>query len=145
MNLAKISTLIVIASVLACAGFAAARLPKPTPMTDLKTALERAKNGKKLLFIQNGRPKCGNCQAVRDYIMDGQIQLSANKFVYVILNCDDKATNQEFNKRYKVNGHKLPLVVIADPDGNQLAEHSGWALPAVFNKLIHEAESKTGK
>ena len=140
MNITKSLTLVALASVIACVSFAA-----PQAETDLSAALEKAKKEKKLLFVQYGREKCGNCQALRGYIKGGQVRLSAEKFVYADLNCDDKATGQEFRKHFKVTGNTLPFVVVADAEGKQLAGRTGYGKADDFQKLIHAAEGKSGK
>lgn len=140
MKFTKTLTLVALASIIACAGFAA-----PQAETDLSVALEKAKKEKKLLFAQYGREKCGNCQALRGYIKGGQVRLSAEKYVYANLNCDDQATSEAFGKRFKVSGNMLPFVVVADADGKQLGARTGYGKAADFTKFIKDAESKAGK
>ena len=114
----------------------------PEAVTDLDKALEQAKTEKKLLFIQFGREKCGNCQALRSYVAKNEIKLSKDRFVYVDLNCDDAATSGAFRKLYKVEGSMLPFFVVADPAGKQLAGRSGFGSPAEYKKFLQQAQAK---
>jgi thioredoxin-like negative regulator of GroEL len=114
----------------------------PEAVTDLDQALEQAKTGKKMLFIQYGREKCGNCQALKGYIAKNAVRLDKDKFIYVDLNCDDQAASAAFGKRFKVSGNTLPFVVIADAEGKQLAGRTGFGQPAEYKKFISQATSK---
>lgn len=126
--------------VIACASvFAKA----PEAATDLSAALEKAAAGKKLLFIQFGREACGNCQALKAMIQNRSLRLPESQFVYVDLNCDDPATSKAFRTKYTVEGNTLPFVVIADPDGTQLASRSGYGSADEFEKLIRDAKKKS--
>ncbi len=112
----------------------------PEALTDLNQALEQAKKEKKLLFIQFGREACENCQALRGYIRDGSLRLFKTAFVYVDLNCDDRKVNQQFREKFKVKGTMLPFVVVASPDGEQLAARTGYGSPDDYEKLIRSAK-----
>ncbi len=112
----------------------------PEALTDLNQALEQAKKEKKMLFIQYGREACGNCQALRGYIQSGELRLSKIAFVYVDLNCDDRKIRQQFGQKFKVKGTTLPFVVVASPDGEQLAARSGYGSPDDYEKLIKTAK-----
>lgn len=114
----------------------------PEAVTDLDKALEQAKTEKKMLFIQYGREKCGNCQALRGYIAKNAVRLDKEKFIYVDLNCDDSATSAAFGKNFKVEGNTLPFVVVADSTGKQLAGRTGFGQPADYKKLLSQAQSK---
>jgi len=114
----------------------------PEAVTDLDKALEQAKTEKKLLFIQFGREKCGNCQALRSYVAKNEVKLPKDKFVYVDLNCDDAATSGAFRKLFKVEGSTLPFVVVADATGKQLAGRSGFGSPADYKKFLQQAQAK---
>jgi hypothetical protein len=119
------------------AGLAQAK--SPTALTDLTDALQQAKAEGKLLFIQYGRPTCGNCQALRGYIAAHSLKLPAEKFVYADLNCDEKKTAAAFSERFKGEGSTLPFVVIADAEGKQLAFRSGYGEPDEFQRMIKDA------
>ena len=114
----------------------------PDAVTDLDQALEQAKTEKKMLFIQFGREACGNCRALRGYVAKNEVRLPRDKFVYVDLDCDDKATSSAFRNHFKVEGNTLPFVVVADSDGRQLAARSGYGKPAEYKKFIQQAQSQ---
>lgn len=128
--------------VIFCASVFAA---SPAEITNINDALAKAKGGNKMLFLQLGREKCGNCQALKSLIKSEKVKLPATKFVYADANCDDAATMKAFSAKFKVTGHTLPFVVIASPDGTQLAARSGFGSEADFNKLIREAEKAAKK
>ena len=118
----------------------AAWAESPQAITDLKAALKTAKAENKMLFIQYGRDKCGNCRLLRKYISGKKLKLPPDKFVYADLNCDDPETDREFCRKFKVDGTTLPFVVVSGPDGKQLAARSGYGQPEDFEKLIKEAK-----
>jgi len=133
----------VLGLVLLSAGFAYGKAPEA--LTALPAALDKAKAENKLIFIEYGREACGNCQALKSSIKKGQVKLPENEFVYVDLNCDDKAVRAEFDKRYKVNGQTLPFVVIADSQGNQLMARTGYGSAKDFQDLIKQAQKQQKK
>ena len=111
----------------------------PAKVTDINQALTKSKEEGKMLFLQFGREACGNCQALKGYIKAGSVQLSGSKFVYADVNCDDSATSKAFYSKFKVKGTTLPFVVIASPDGTQLASRTGYGSPQEYAALIKEA------
>ena len=123
----------------------AALVAGPTKLTDVNVALAKAKEGDKLLFIQFGREMCGNCQALKSYIKSGTVHLPASKFIYADLDCDDGATSKIFYQKFKVKGNTLPFVIIASPDGRQLASRTGYGSAQEYLALIHEAEKAEKK
>jgi thioredoxin-related protein len=128
------STLLATLTLIAGAAIAAPKI------TDINEALTKAQAEKKMVFLQYGREACGNCQALKSMIKSGRVQLSASKFVYADVNCDDPATSKAFAEKFKVSGSTLPFVVIAAADGRQLAARSGYGTDAEFNKLIRDAQ-----
>jgi thioredoxin-related protein len=138
MNLRSI--LLPAAALIATAAFAAA--PK---VTDVNEALSTAQTENKMVFMQYGREACGNCQALKAMIKGGKVRLSPSKFVYADVNCDDPETSKAFSSKFKVSGSTLPFVVIAAPDGRQLAARSGYCSPQDFEKLIKDAEKALKK
>lgn len=114
-------------------------------ITDLNLALEMAKRENKMLFIQYGRPQCGNCQHLKGLIRANKVKLSDKEFIYVDLNCDIQKSNTAFKIRYTVDGTTLPFVVIADSEGEQLVERSGYGSVADYNNLIKRAKVKNEK
>jgi thioredoxin-related protein len=113
-------------------------------VTDINAALEQAKAEHKMLFLQFGREACENCQALKAMINAKKVSLPESKFVYADVNCDDKATKKVFASKFSVSGNTLPFVVVASPDGKQLAGHGGYLSEADFNKMIQSA-SKAAK
>ena len=138
MNLRSI--LLPALALIATAAFAAA--PK---ITDVNEALSKGQTDKKMVFIQYGREACGNCQALKAMIKGGKVHLSPSKFVYADVNCDDAATSKAFGSKFKVSGNTLPFVVIAGPDGKQLAARTGAGSAQDFEKLIKDAEKALKK
>ena len=138
MNLRSI--LLPAVALIASAAFAAA--PK---ITDVNEALSKGEADKKMVFIQYGREACGNCQALKAMIKGGKVHLSPSKFVYADVNCDDAATSKAFGSKFKVSGNTLPFVVIAGPDGKQLAARTGGGRAQDFEKLIKDAEKALKK
>lgn len=113
---------------------------KPAAVTDINAALEQAKSENKMLFLQYGREACGNCQALKAMIKSSKVSLPESKFVYADVNCDDPATQKVFRSKFKISGNTLPFVIIAAPDGTQLAARSGYGSDKEFNQLIRSAK-----
>ncbi len=109
----------------------------PAPVHSLPEAIAKAKAENKLLFVQFGRVACGNCQTLKGYLKSGTVKL--DECIYVDLNCDDPATNSAFARQFTVTGNVLPFVVVASPEGRQLAERTGFGKPGDFNALIQKA------
>ena len=117
----------------------------PDKITDVKAALEKAQAENKMLFMQYGREACGNCQALKGYIKKNDVRLSESKFVYADMNCDDSATSQAFKSKFKVEGNMLPFVVVAAPDGTQLAARSGYGTVRDYEDMIRDAQKAMKK
>lgn len=111
----------------------------PEKITDLTTALAQAKEQGKMLFVQYGRDACSNCQALRSYVKEKDLRLSESKYVYADVDCDDAATIRLFRETFKVIGNTLPLVVVASPDGKQLAARSGYGSVRDYEDLLRDA------
>jgi len=109
--------------------------------TSLEVAFIEAKNENKLLFVQYGRPACGNCKNLKNLIKGNKLKLPYNEFVYVDLNCDKEKSKTEFRSKFNVDGRMLPFVVIAAPDGTQLAESTGFQNKSGYNRLIKKAKA----
>ncbi len=117
----------------------------PNKITDLKSALETAQGQGKMLFVQYGREACGNCQALKGMIEKRQVRLSESKFVYADVNCDDATTSALFREKFKVEGSTLPFVVVAAPDGTQLAARTGYGNAKDFEDLLRDAQKAAKK
>jgi hypothetical protein len=117
----------------------------PEPLTNLESALAKAKAEGKILFVQMGRENCPNCQALKAMIKKGDLRLSESKFVYADVNCDDPATNKLFSSKFDVKGNQLPFVAIASSDGVKLAGRSGYGTARDFEDLIREAGKQARK
>jgi hypothetical protein len=117
----------------------------PAKVTDLKAALKTAQKEGKLLFVQLGREACGNCQALKGMIAKQEVPLAASRYVYADVNCDDAKTIDLFTKRFQVEGTTLPFVVVAAPDGTQLAARSGYGRAKDYNGLLREAQAAAEK
>lgn len=117
----------------------------PDTVTDINAALQQAKTENKLLFLQYGREACPNCQMLRDYIKRNDLRLSKSKFVYADVDGDTSANNEAFRAKFKVEGNLLPFVVIAAPDGTQLAARSGAGTVRDYEDLIRDAQKAAKK
>ena len=117
----------------------------PAKVTDLKSAMETAQGQGKMLFVQMGREACSNCQALKGMIAKGDVRLSESKFVYADVNCDDSKTRDLYVKHFKVEGSTLPFVVVAAPDGTQLAARSGYGSADDYAGLLRDAQKAAKK
>ncbi len=118
----------------------------PQPQTDLRKTLSAATKDNKLAFILLGRPACGNCNATKKMISEGQIGVAAAEFVMGDLNVDDAKTNADFMRKYGKEkwGDTLPFVVVTDSHGKALANSSGYRKAEDWNTLLAEAKAKAG-
>lgn len=112
----------------------------PDKVTDINAALEKAKAENKMVFLQYGREACGNCQVLKGYIKGRDLRLSESKFVYADVNCDDPATSKLFREKFKITGNTLPFVVVAGPDGTQLAARAGYGTVKEYEDMIRDAQ-----
>jgi thioredoxin-related protein len=128
-----------------CAALSLSHAEDRDKLTDINAGLAQAKTENKLVFIQYGREKCGNCQALKGYIKSRSVRLSESKYVYVDANCDDSATSGVFRSKFKVEGSTLPFVVVASADGTQLAARTGYGTPDEYEDLLKEAQKAVKK
>lgn len=125
--------------------FTAVLAAGPDKVTNIKTAMEKAKAENKLLFLQLGRENCPNCQALKGYIKERSLRLSESKFVYADVDGDDPATNKIFEQNFKVTGNTLPFVIVAGPDGKQLAGRTGFGTVKEYEDLLRDAQKALKK
>src|SRR4249919_73938 len=74
--------------------------PRTTWCTDLNKALAQAKKEKRMAFILLGRESCGNCQATRKLVNQGEVPVSAENFVIADINTDDPKADAEFLSKF---------------------------------------------
>lgn len=115
--------------------------------TDVSKALSQAKKENKMGFILMGREACGNCQATKKLVNEGQVPVSAEKFVIADINVDDARDSAEFERKFKGEkfGNILPFVVITGPNGKALASYSGFKNAGDLTKMIGEASAKAAE
>ena len=70
------------------------------------------------------------------------VRLPKTAILIVDLNCDEPATSAAFRERYKVDGNTLPFVVIANPDGLQIASRKVYGHEKDFNEFVREARKE---
>jgi thioredoxin-related protein len=118
----------------------------PTPVTDMRKALNAAAKDQKMAFILVGRPSCSNCNATKQMISEGKIPVTAAEFVMADVNVDDEKAQGEFMKKYgKENfGSTLPFVVVTDSRGKLLASSGGYKPADQWTTLLAEAKAKAG-
>ena len=114
------------------------------PITDLPTALAKAKAENKLLFVVFERMGGPASRWLDKYIMTSALYLPESQFVYADLNCDDRAVAKPFFAKFKVEGRFLPFVVVADSDGNQIASRTGRGTLAEYQNMLLEAKKSAG-
>lgn len=117
----------------------------PAGITSLKAAIKAARTQGKFLFVQLGRENCGNCQQLKSMITQNQLPLSDTRYVYADVDFDDLSTFDLFNRHFKADGEYLPFVIIAAPDGTQLAAHTGSGTLKDYKQLINDAEKAAAK
>jgi thioredoxin-related protein len=133
-------TLVAVATVFAVSVFAEA----PTPVTDMRKALNAAAKDQKMAFILMGRPACGNCNATKRMIKEGQIPVTSSDYVMADLNADDPKVQGDFMRKYSKEsfGETLPFVVVTDSHGKALASSSGMKGATEWTTLLTEAKAK---
>lgn len=102
--------------------------------------MEQAKAANKLLFVKYGREACGNCRALARLIEERDVKIDEDDFVFADIDCDDKAQKRVFYDTFEVDGKTLPFVVIATPDGKQIASRTGYGREDDFEDFIKDAE-----
>lgn len=113
-------------------------------LTNFGKAAKEAQTEKKMLFIIYGREGCEYCAATKAMIKAHQIDVTADKYVKVELNCDDPKVAADFEKRYglEVFGEVLPYVVVADSNGRALARSGGPKDAGKWAKILQAAQRK---
>lgn len=134
------SALVAVIAALTASVFAEA----PTPVTEMRKALNAAAKDQKMAFILMGRPSCGNCNATKKMIKEGKIPVTSEEYVMADLNCDDDKTQNEFMRKYSKEtfGETLPFVVVTDSHGKALASSSGYKPADQWTALLAEAKAK---
>ncbi len=135
-------TLATLTAAFAVSAFAEA----PKPLFDMRKALTAAGKDQKMVFLLMGREACGNCNATKKMISEGQIPVTAEEYVMADLNVDDAKVQGEFMRKYsKENfGNTLPFVVVTDSRGKALASSSGYKDPEAWKTLLADAKTKAG-
>jgi thioredoxin-related protein len=95
--------------------------------TDLPSALQRAKNEGKLLFIEYGRERCGQCRAlVQSVVPRPEIaRLLRAHFVALAADCDEAEDAVEALAGQLEDATMLPFVLFTDASGKFLEGSSG--------------------
>ena len=135
--------LIILATVMT--GFAVAAFAEaPAPVTDMRKALNAAAKDQKMAFILMGRPACGNCNATKRMIKEGQIPVTSADYVMADLNVDDPKAQEDFMRKYSKEsfGETLPFVVVTDSHGKALASSGGMKGAAEWTSILTEAKVK---
>lgn len=112
--------------------------------TDVSKALSQAKKENKMAFILMGREACGNCQATKKLVNEGQVPVTSEKFVVADINVDDARDSAEFERKFKGEkfGNMLPFVVITDSKGKVMSSYSGFKSAQELTAMISSASAK---
>lgn len=113
--------------------------------TDVSKALSQAKKENKMAFILMGREACGNCQATKKLVNDGQVPVTSETFVTADINVDDPRDSAEFQRKFKGEkfGNILPFVVITDAKGKVVGSYSGFKSATDLTAMISSAGAKS--
>ena len=107
--------------------------------TDLDAAISLATKEHKSLFIIYGCTTCKNTKHLLTSLESQEIRLPRAAFIVVSLNKNIPGQRKSFLGRYKVTGDVLPYVVIARPDGKQVAMRTGYGSAGAYNDFIRDA------
>ena len=110
------------------------------PITDLNQALATARTEQKLLFVKYGSRSCRYCRSLDHWMKSQEIKINEAVFIYADINSDHSMRNQLFHERFKVDGSNLPYVIIASPEGKQIAARSGSGSKRNYRNFISDAE-----
>jgi hypothetical protein len=116
-------------------------IPNAQPVTNLTVALETAAQEQKKIFVHYGSAANPNSEALRSYLAAGSVSLPAGEFVYLLLDSDDPASEEDFANHFSVAGPALPLVVIANTNGLQLLARSGFGDVAQYQAFIEQSRN----
>lgn len=114
----------------------------PHPLTELNKTLRVASRDQKFAFVLLGRSTCGICNATKEMIKEGKINVTAADYVLGDLNADDERVAEAFLRKYDTAdfGDILPFVVITDSHGKMLASSGGAKDAAQWNALLAAAK-----
>ena len=98
-----------------------------------------------MAFILMGREACGNCQATKKLVNEGQVPVTAETFVIADINVDDVRDSAEFERKFKNEkfGNTLPFVVITDAKGKVMGSYSGFKSAQDLTAMISSAGAKS--
>ena len=119
---------------------ASAQVTLPPYLTeDFNAACEKAKQGKKLVFVSLGREICGRCQKFYGFVRNGQVTIDTKKYVFIRLDVDNYEHREYFYSTFDPPDRKLPFVGVMDGDRNAVKEAlSGSHTPEEYQKLMSD-------
>ena len=114
--------------------------------TEFEAAIARAREERKLVFIEMGREQCSQCRAlVQNVLTRPEIQgLVRDRYVVLASDCDEPE-DEVFDLAHKLeDAMMLPFVLIVDAQGQFIEGSSGAQDPATLKRTLERLAPERG-
>lgn len=133
----RLSLIVVIVALFAPQSFAAAN----PWIKSLDVAAKKAKDGKKMVFVDLFADWCGWCHRFEQEVTPSEaFQNATDDMVLLRLNTEDRGEGTKFAQRYSVSS--LPTFLVLTPELDLAAIIRGYYPAAQFAKLVNDAKVK---
>lgn len=133
----RLALLVVIVALFAPQSFAAAN----PWIKSLDVAAKKAKDGKKLVFVDLFAEWCGWCHRFEQEVTPSEaFQNATDDMVLLRLNTEDRGEGTKFAQKYNVSS--LPTFLVLTPELDLAAVIRGYYPSTQFAKLINDAKAK---
>lgn len=123
-------------------GGGATLVSAPAGQSSLDLARAKAKAEGKMLFVEYGWDKCGNCKNFRRLLANNQVMVPESEFVMVNVHPREGSDRTKFTEYFGIKQGVYPRIVITSPDGQILGSRFGYGAAKQYNDLISEAKGK---
>ena len=108
----------------------------------LELARAKAKAEDKMLFVEFGWDKCGNCRNFRNLLTGSKVLVPEKEFVMVNVHPREGTDRNKFTEYFGIKQGVYPRIVIASPDGEVLGSRFGYGQAKQYNDLIDTARQE---
>jgi len=108
----------------------------------LELARAKAKAEDKMLFVEYGWDKCGNCRNFRNLLTGSKVLVPEKEFVMVNVHPREGTDRNKFTEYFGIKQGVYPRIVIASPDGEVLGSRFGYGQAKQYNDLIDVARQE---
>jgi len=114
----------------------------PAGQSALDAARTKAKAENKMLFVEYGWDKCGNCRNFRNLLTGSKVLVPESEFVMVNVHPREGTDRNKFTEYFGIKQGVYPRIVITSPDGDMLGSRFGYGAAQQYNDLIDTARKQ---